>query len=56
MPVLSLFCIASFWLAYALRGNSTKQAPPIKDYEKFNRETIGMDAKQIRNGLRCGRW
>ncbi len=56
MPMLYLLGIMSFWASYAFRGNCTPKAPAIKDYEKFNRETIGMDAKQIRYGLRSGRW
>lgn len=56
MPALTLLGVALFWFTYGFRGSCSKQSPPIKDYEKFNREIIGMDAKQIRNGLRCGRW
>lgn len=56
MPALTLLGIALFWLVYGFRGSSTTKAPPIKDYERLNRDTIGMDAKQIRDGLKHGRW
>lgn len=36
---------------------STKpQAPAIKDWDKYNRETISMSAKDIKRGIRAGRW
>lgn len=56
MPILTLLGIASFWLIYGFRGSCTTQAPPIKDYERFNRDIIRMNAKQIKEGLKCGRW
>lgn len=56
MPVLILLGIGALGIGISLKNASTPKAPPIKDYEKFNRETLGMDVKEIKRGLRNGRW
>lgn len=31
-------------------------APAVKDWDAFNRDTIGMSAKEIKKGVHQGRW
>lgn len=53
---LSLVFIGVFWTGYGLSKSVHKDAPPIKDMNKFSKETIGMSPKEIRQGLKSGRW
>ena len=32
------------------------QAPGVKDWDAYNRSAVGMEAREIRKGLRQGRW
>lgn len=56
MPILILLGIGIIGIGISAKNVSTPKSPPIRDYEKFNRETLGMDAKEIKRGLRNGKW
>lgn len=53
---LGLLFIGVFWTGYGLSKSVHKDAPPIKDMNKFSKETIGMSPKEIKQGLKSGRW
>lgn len=53
---LSLIFIGVFWTGYGLSKSSHKDAPPIKDMNKFAKDTIGKSPEEIKQGLKNGRW
>ena len=56
LAFLSLVFIGVLWTGYGLSKSVHKDAPPIKDMNEFCKETIGMSSKEIRQGLKNGRW
>lgn len=52
----NLIFMAIFWGGYEIEKKSKPQTPPIKDINKFCKETVGMPADEIKKGLRNGRW
>ena len=52
----NLIFMAIFWGGYEIEKKSKPQTPPIKDINKFRKETVGMPADEIKKGLRNGRW
>lgn len=53
---LGLIFIGIFWTGHGLSKSRHKDAPPIKDMNMFAKETIGMSAKDIKYGLKSGKW
>lgn len=53
---LCLILMGVFWTGYGLFKSVHKNAPPIKDMNKFCKETIGISKKEIEKGLKEGRW
>lgn len=51
-----LIFMAIFWDGYEIEKKSKPQTPPIKDINKFCKETVGMPADEIKSGLWNGRW
>lgn len=51
-----LIATGIFWIAYSACRVCHKSAPPIKDMDKFAKDTIGMSPEKIKKGLKNGRW
>ena len=41
-----------YWMVVKL----TPPVPPIRDYERFNKESITMSKKELRKAMKEGRW
>ena len=56
MSLIIIILLVAIYVGYEGFKAIEPHAPAVKDWDKFNRDTIGMDAKEIKNGLRSGRW
>lgn len=56
MPLLIVLGILAVWAIYDIAVDCQKKAPGVKDWDAYNRDAVGMDAKEIRKGLKEGRW
>lgn len=56
MSLLIVLLVLVVWLLSDIVEDNKPQAPGVKDWDKFNRDTIGMDSKDIKKGLRGGKW
>lgn len=56
MSLLIILGIAFVSCVYSIVDKSKPYAPAVKDWDAFNRDTVGMDKKEIENGLYQGRW
>mgnify|MGYP003302653391 CR=1 FL=1 len=46
-------------ITYLIYGAVTKLAssvPPVRDYERFNRESIMMSKSEVQKAMKAGRW
>lgn len=46
-------------IIYLIYGAVTKLAPPVppvRDYERFNRESIMMSKSEVQKAMKAGRW
>lgn len=51
-----LIATGIFWISYSVYHGCHKSAPPIRDMDKFVKETIGMSPEEIKQDLQDGRW
>lgn len=56
MDLIMIIFILLVSCMYNVCANVEKKAPEVKDWDAFNKATIGMNAKDIQKGLRQGRW
>lgn len=50
-----LVLLVTFIITNSAKSNKA-EAPGVKDWDAYNRSTVGMEAREIRKGLRQGRW
>lgn len=56
MSGIIVLVIIAVYLIYAAVTKLTPQNPPVRDYERFNRESIHMNRKELQKALKSGRW
>lgn len=56
MSLLIVLGIIIALCIYSGKESEKPKIPVIRDFEKFNCDTIGMSAKEIRKGVQFGRW
>lgn len=56
MALLGLILILLSMAAYGVYNACKPASPAVKDWNKFNSETIGKSNKYIKRGLKSGRW
>lgn len=56
MPFLSVLGFLVLFIIVDTVESNKPQAPGVKDWDAYNRSAVGMEAREIRKGLRQGRW
>ena len=56
MALLGLIIILLLMAVCGVYNVCKPASPAVKDWDKFNRETIGKSNKYIKHGLKSGRW
>lgn len=56
MPFLSVLGFLVLFIIVDTVEPNKPQAPGVKDWDAYNRSAVGMEAREIRKGLRQGRW
>lgn len=53
---LIVIAIVLIYAIYSIGVEFTPQVPPIRDYERYNRESVTMSKEEIKAAMKAGRW
>lgn len=56
MPFIILLLFFIVWLVSDVSEATKKKPPGVKDWNSYNRDAVGMSARDIKKGLKSGRW
>lgn len=56
MPFIIVLLFLVLWFVSDIIEENKPKAPGVKDWNKYNREAVGMSARDIKKGLKSGRW